>query len=202
MILSKTELPLLPEDSTDIYKINLVSLYIIRLSEEIFNQLCYASFVKKYQLLPKQVESDRQPNELSDEVIEKNHLVNNNNSYPKRITLSKGKNLVHRKVEFVLRYHVPNKDKDPEAYAHNLLFMFYPFRIEEQPKAGEPLSYTAKLLEAGVINVINDSKSLVERFSDMVDKAFFHVFFQVGILFFKKKIMMLKMNDFKGKILK
>ena len=91
MILSKTELPLLPEDSTDIYKINLVSRYIIRLSEEIFNQLCYASFVKKYQLLPKQVESDRQPNELSDEVIEKNHLVNNNNSYPKRITLSTGK---------------------------------------------------------------------------------------------------------------
>ena len=169
MILSKTELPLLPEDSTDIYKINLVSRYIIRLSEEIFNQLCYASFVKKYQLLPKQVESDRQPNELSDEVIEKNHLVNNNNSYPKRITLSTGKNLVHRKVEFVLRYHVPNRDKDPEAYAHNLLFMFYPFPSEEQLKAG--------LLEAGVINVINDSKSLVEQFSDMVDKAFFSRFF-------------------------
>ena len=84
---------------------------------------------------------------------------------------------MHRKVEFVLRYHVPNRDKDPEAYAHNLLFMFYPFPSEEQLKAGEPLSYSAKLLEAGVINVINDSKSLVEQFSDMVDKAFFSRFF-------------------------
>ena len=167
----------MPEDSADIYKINLVSRYVIRPSEEIFNQLCYASFVKKYQLLPKQVESDRQPNQLSDKVIEKNHLVNNNNSNPKRITLSTGKNLVHRKVEFVLRYHVPNKDKDPEAYAHHLLFIFYPFRSEEQLKAGEPLSYSAKLLQAGVINVINDSKSLVEQFSDIVDQAFFSRFF-------------------------
>ena len=31
------------------------------------------SFIKKYQLLPKQVENDSQPNELSDEVIEESH---------------------------------------------------------------------------------------------------------------------------------
>ena len=34
---------------------------------------------------------------------------------------------MYHKVEFVLGYHVPNKHKDPEAYAHHLLFMFYPF---------------------------------------------------------------------------
>ena len=55
----------------------------------------------------------------------------------------------HRKVEFVSRYHVPNKNKYPEAYAHHLLFMFYPFRGEEQLKAGELLLYSAKLLEVG-----------------------------------------------------
>ena len=38
----------------------------------------------------------------------------------------------------------------------------------------EPLSYSAKLLEAGVINVINKNKSLAEPFSDMVDEAFLH----------------------------
>ena len=52
MILSKRELSLLPEESTDTYKKNMVSRYIIRPSE-VFNQLCYASFVEKYQLLPK-----------------------------------------------------------------------------------------------------------------------------------------------------
>ena len=152
----------------------MVSRCIIRPSEGIFNQLCYASFVKKYQLLTKQVENDSQPNELSDEVIEENHSMNDNNSYPKRITLSTGEKLVHRKVEFVLRHRVPNKDKDPEAYAHHLLFMFYPFRSEEQLKARELLSYSAKLLEAEVINVVNENKSLVEPFSDIVDEAFLH----------------------------
>ena len=73
MILSKRKLSLLPEDSTEIYKRNMVSRYIIRPSEGVFNQLCYASLVKKYQLLTKQVENDSQANELSDEVIEENH---------------------------------------------------------------------------------------------------------------------------------
>ena len=174
MILSKREFSLFPEDSADIYKRNMASRYIFMPSEEVYNQLCHASFLKKYQLLPKQVENDSQPNELSDEVIEENHSVNNNNSYPNRITLSTGEKLVHRKVEFALRYHVPNKYKDLEAYANHFLFMFYPFRNEEQLKTGEPFSYSAKLLETQVINIINENKSLVEPFSDMVDEDFFH----------------------------
>ena len=72
-ILNKNELRLLPEDSTDIYKRNMVSRYIIRPQVTVLNQLCYASFVKNYQLLPKQMENDSQPNELSHEVIEENH---------------------------------------------------------------------------------------------------------------------------------
>ena len=73
MISTKRELSLLPEDSKDTYKSHMVSHYIIWPSEEVFNQLCYESFIKKYQLLPKQVENDSQPNELSDEVIEESH---------------------------------------------------------------------------------------------------------------------------------
>ena len=53
MVLSKRELSLLPDNSTDIYKRHMFSHYIIRPSKEVFNQLCCASFVKKYQLLPK-----------------------------------------------------------------------------------------------------------------------------------------------------
>ena len=52
--------------------------------------------------------------------------------------------------------------------------MFYPFRSEEQLKTEEPLSYSAKLREAGVINVIDENKRLAEPFTDMVDEAFFH----------------------------
>ena len=67
------------------------------------------------------MEIDSQPNELSDEDSEENHSVNNNYSYRKRITLSTGEKLVHRKVEFVLRYLVANKHEDPEANSHHLL---------------------------------------------------------------------------------
>ena len=67
---------------------------------------------------------------------------------------------MHRKVEFVIRYHAPNKHKYPEAYAYHLLFRLYSFNSEEQLKAGKPLSYGAKLLEAEVIDVINENKVL------------------------------------------
>ena len=66
---------------------------------------------------------------------------------------------MHRKFEFVLRYHVPNKHKYSETHARHLLLMFYLFCSEEQLKAGEPLSYCAKIPEAKVINVINENKS-------------------------------------------
>ena len=161
MVLNKNELHFLPEDSTDIYKRNMVSRYIIRPQDTVLNQLCYASFVKNYHLFPKQMENDSQPNELSDEVIEENHSLTNINSYPKNITLSTGEKLRCRKVEFVLRYH-----------AHHLLFMFYPFRNEEELKVCESNSYCAKLQQAGVIDVINQNKSRVEPFGELVDEAF------------------------------
>ena len=64
----------------------------------VLNQLCFVSFTKNYQLLPKQTENHSQPNELSDEVIEENHSLTNNYSYPKTITLSTGEKLRCREV--------------------------------------------------------------------------------------------------------
>ena len=76
--------------------------------------------------------------------------------------------------DFLLRYHVPNRHKDRKAYADLLPFMFYIFRSEGQLKAGEllSLSYSAKKQEAGVIDVMNENKSLVVPFSDMLEIAF------------------------------
>ena len=85
---------------------------------------------------------------------------------------SSGERLHYRKVELVLRYHVPNKFKDPKGYAHHLLFMFYPFRDERELTVGQPSSYSSKLNEPGVVEVINNNKSLVEPYSDLVNYAF------------------------------
>ena len=41
--------------------------------------------------------------------------------------------------------HVPNKFKEPESYAHHLLFMVYPFRDQCELKLGQPPSYASKI---------------------------------------------------------
>ena len=50
--------------------------------------------------------------------------------------------------------------------------MFYPFRDECKLKVGQPSSYSSKLREPGVIEVINKNKSLVKPYRDLVNDAF------------------------------
>ena len=64
--------------------------------------------------------------------------------------------------------------KEPEAYVHQLLFMFYPVRRESKLKRRETPSYFAKLNEPGVIDVTNFKKALTRPFSDLVNEAFLH----------------------------
>ena len=52
----------------------------------------------------------------------------------------------------VLRYHVPSRHNYPEKYAHRLLFMYYPFRNEQDLKSGNSGTYTEKLNEADIID--------------------------------------------------
>ena len=59
----------------------------------------------------------------------------------------------------VLQYHVPNKFKDPESYAHHLLFMFYPFLDKCEVKVGQPSSYSSKLSESGVLEIATNNIS-------------------------------------------
>ena len=60
----------------------------------------------------------------------------------------------------------------PEGYAHHLLFMFYPFRDECKLKVGESPSYSSKLSEPGVLEIVNNNKKLVEHYSDLINAAF------------------------------
>ena len=169
-MLSKKEIAELPEDSTDIYNRNMMNRYMIRPHDTLFGQLCYALFIKRYQLQTKPIENDSQPEEFVDELVETNYSTSS--SYPKLLVLPTGERLHYRQVELILRYHVPNKFKDPESYAHHLLFMFYPFRDDFELKLGMPPSYSSKLNEPGVLDTVNYNKSLVEPYSDLIDVAF------------------------------
>ena len=64
MMWSKKEIFELPERSRDIYKRNMVSRYLIRPHDEMFDYLCYASLIKQYQLKTKPTDNDLQPAEL------------------------------------------------------------------------------------------------------------------------------------------
>ena len=115
-------------------------------------------------MAPKPIENDCQPEVLPDEILEINH--------PRSIPLMYSKEkLKCRKVPAILRFHSPNKDKDFELYAHHLLFLFYPFRSEIELKIGEPLSYTNKLAQPGVLEIANNNKTRIEPFDDIVNEA-------------------------------
>ena len=56
------------------------------------------------------------------------------------------------------RFHVPIRHKDPEKYAHHLLFLYYPFRSGIIPRLN--------------LDKINENKSKVEPYEELVDEAF------------------------------
>ena len=119
---------------------------------------------------PKPTENDSQPKILNDKLFEANHSTTD--SHPHVLILSLGERLNYCKVELVLWYHIPNKFKDPEGYAHHLLFMLFPFRDEWELKVRQSLLYSSNLSESEVIEVINNNKSLAEPYSDLVNDAF------------------------------
>ena len=69
----------------------MVSRHLIKPHEEMFEHLCYALFIKRYQLKTKPVENDSQPEELIDKHVETNHLINK--FYPEVLVLFSGERL-------------------------------------------------------------------------------------------------------------
>ena len=88
MMSSKKEILELPEGSTDYYKKSMVSRYLISPHDEIFEHLCYALFIKRYQLKTKPIDNDSPPEKLIDKLIETNHPISS--SYRKVLVLASG----------------------------------------------------------------------------------------------------------------
>ena len=66
MMLSKKELSVLPIDSTD--KSNMIDRHLILPKDAMFENLCYALFIKRHQLQAKSIENDPRPEELADKL--------------------------------------------------------------------------------------------------------------------------------------
>ena len=66
--------------------------------------------------------------------------------------MSSKQNVIRQSSIRGLRYHIPNRDKYREKYAHPLLFMFHPFRSESELLADDG-SYMTKLATQEIHNV-------------------------------------------------
>ena len=126
-------------------------------------------FLRYYYLAAKPQDNDWQLVEISDDQLENNF---SNEIYPPVIPLMNcnGK-LICRKVSSVLHLFTPNEDKDYELYEHHLLVLCYPFRKESDLKSGTPLSYTNKLAEVDVLQIVNENRQKVEPHADLLDEA-------------------------------
>lgn len=117
------------------------------------NLLCYAGFLRYFYLAAKPQDNDWHPVKPSDDRLENNF---SNKIYPSIIPLMTCKDkLKCTKVPSAFCLFAPNKDKDYELYAQYLLKLYYPFRKESDLKTGSPPSYTDKLSEVDVLQVIN-----------------------------------------------
>ena len=176
---SKEEIDELPEDSTDIFKRNMVDRYIDRPNRtflkgkyRVLDDFCYAEFLAHYYLLPKKSDdsiNDSQPIVLQESLSEENQTTCN---YPATLPLMNSKEkLKCRLVKAISRYYLPNRHKDPEKYAHHILFMFSPFRNEEVLKSSNTGTYSEKLQEPGILDIVNQNKQIFEPYGDLVDSA-------------------------------
>ena len=76
-----------------------------------------------------------------------------------------------RNLKAVLPFHTPNRDKYPEKFVRHLLFIYYPFRCENELKSNNSGMYIDKLNEPGVLGIVNRKKEIFEPYGDLVDTA-------------------------------
>ena len=169
------ELDELDDDSTDIFKSNIIVRYSDRLKNmPVVNDMCLALFAahyfKDYKIDFNEV-SDSQPEVLSDDFIESQNIENHNTGLPDRIKLVNSKEIMKcRKIKAVIRYHTPNKRKEPEKYFHHLLMLYFSWR-NEQELFGEDQTYISKFYEPEVQEVVQRNKEIFEPDGDGINEA-------------------------------
>ena len=172
---SQKELDELDDDSTDIYKSNVIERYSLRPNNIVsVNNMCLAEFAAYYYKDYKNDLSetaDAQPEVLADNIIEQVNMESNNKSFPGTIRLINGTKVMKcRKVKAVIRYHTPNKTKEPEKYFHHLLMLYYPWRVETE-LLGNQQTYMSKFCEPNVQALVEQNKIIFEPDSDAVIEA-------------------------------
>ena len=172
---SPEELDELDNESTDIFKSNIIDRYTLRPQcIPSVDRLCLAEFAAYYYKEYKkdcQETADAQPEVLTDDVIELHHNCDPDMSPPDKIRLMNTHEVMKcRKVKAVIRYHKPNKAKEPELYFHHLLMLYYPWR-DETSLLGSDQTYASKFYDHEVQAVVERNRENFEPDADAVAEA-------------------------------
>ena len=115
-----------------------------------------------------------QPEVLTDDITEIQHSNSNSSDsfyLPKKISLmNNNKTKKCRKIKAVIRYHRPNKRKQPELFFHHLLMLYYPWR-DESNLLGSDHSYVSKFNGVGVQDSVEHNRAVFEPDSKAVTEA-------------------------------
>ena len=109
---------------------------------------------------------------LSDEILENNFP---DQVYPPVIPLMSAKDKLNvEKSHLCFGFSLLLKIKIFELYAHHALMLYLLFRRESERKVGNPPSYTNKLGETGVIELVNENRNKIEPYSELADNTLMH----------------------------
>jgi hypothetical protein len=109
---------------------------------------------------------------LNDDLLESHNLTEHTEKClpPKIKLMNKNEYMKCRKVKAVLRYHTPNKTKEPELYFHHLLMLYFPWREETQLLSSDQ-TYTSKFYEPDVQAVVEQNRAVFEPDADAITEA-------------------------------
>ena len=170
---SQEEIEALDDESTDIFMSNIIERYSDR--PNIVEQLCLAEFAayyyKDYKKDPDEF-NDVQPNVLSDDLVESNHVSNCESTFPPlNIKLNNGQETMkRRKIKAVIRFHTPSRAKEPEKFYHHLLMLYFPWRKETDLLADDH-SYLTKFEESEVFSKVEANRRTFEPNAEAIDIA-------------------------------
>ena len=173
---SHQELENLDDESTDIFKSNIIERYAIRPQAiASVDELCLAEFAAYYYKDYRkdcQETGDAQPEVLTNHAIEVQHNSSDSDlCLPDKIRLINTNEVMKcRKVRAVIRYHKPNKTKEPELYFHHLLMLYYPWRDEPHLLSTDK-TYASKFYEPAVQAVVEQNRQNFEPDGDALNEA-------------------------------
>ena len=119
---NQDDLDKLEDDSTDIFKSNIIERYSNRPKSFVsFDKLCLAEFAAYYYKdykIPSDETNDSQPDILTDAVAQSQHSnTSTTESLPDKIRLLVTNGVMKcTKIKAVVRFHTPNKRKEPEKF--------------------------------------------------------------------------------------